>query len=377
MDDHQNGSEIEPTPDRGNADVPRTPDNANSENSHHHTGDGASPGKIFIGGLARETTPAQFLKHFGKYGQITDSVIMKDRLTGQPRGFGFVTYADAAVVDRVIEDTHIINGKQVEIKRTIPRGTNSNDFKTKKIFVGGIPTTVCEDELREFFSSFGEVKEQQIMKDHSSGRSRGFGFVTFESEQSVDDILANGNRIDFAGAQVEIKKAEPKKPNLPPPSSRRHINPRAAFGGPPPLGDAYSRYGGDFGGGDFGPASYRSGGGAYGGRASSYGGYGESEFGGYGGFGGPAAGGYGRFRPDPYSARFGGGLDRGYDLGGEYGAPVDGYAGYSGGVGYGGGYDGGFGGGYGGVGGGGGGSLYGNRGGYGGGGTGRYHPYGR
>ncbi|GFP78929.1 heterogeneous nuclear ribonucleoprotein 1 [Phtheirospermum japonicum] len=127
---------------------------------------------------------------------------MKDRLTGQPRGFGFVTYADAAVVDRVIEDTHIINGKQVEIKRTIPRGANSKDFKTKKIFVGGIPTTVGEDELREFFSSFGEVKEQQIMKDHSSGRSRGFGFVTFESEQSVDDILANGNRLDFAGAQV-------------------------------------------------------------------------------------------------------------------------------------------------------------------------------
>ncbi|KAL3637671.1 hypothetical protein CASFOL_018119 [Castilleja foliolosa] len=376
MDEHQNGSEIEPMSDRGNDDVSRTPNNANFENSHPHTGDGASPGKIFIGGLARETTPAQFLKHFGKYGEITDSVIMKDRLTGNPRGFGFVTYADSSVVDRVIEDTHIINGKQVEIKRTIPRGANSKDFKTKKIFVGGIPTTVSEDELKDFFSSFGEIKEQQIMKDHSSGRSRGFGFITFESDQSVDDILANGNRIDFAGAQVEIKKAEPKKPNLPPPPSRRQINPRAAFGGPPPHGDAYSRYDDGFGSGGFGPSSYRSGGGAYGGRAGAYGGYGESEFGGYGGYGGPPAGGYGRFRADPslpYSARFGSGFDRGYDLGGEYGGPVDGYGG---GAGYGGGYDGGFGSGYGGV-DGGGGSMYGNRGGYGGGGTGRYHPYGR
>lgn len=56
---------------------------------------------------------AQFVKHFGKYGEIIDSVIMKDRKTGQPRGFGFVTYADPSVVDQVIEDTHIINGKQV------------------------------------------------------------------------------------------------------------------------------------------------------------------------------------------------------------------------------------------------------------------------
>ncbi|KAK6153090.1 hypothetical protein DH2020_012729 [Rehmannia glutinosa] len=382
MDEHQNASEIEPMPDRRNDDVPRTPDNVNFESPHPHTGDGASPGKIFIGGLARETTSAQFIKHFGKYGEITDSVIMKDRITGQPRGFGFVTYADAAVVDRVIEDTHIIHGKQVEIKRTIPRGANSKDFKTKKIFVGGIPTTVGEDELRDFFSNYGEVKEQQIMKDHSSGRSRGFGFVTFESEQSVDDLLANGNRLDFAGAQVEIKKAEPKKPNLPPPPSRRQSNSRTPFGGA--RGDAYGRYGGDFSGGDFGASSYRSGGGAYGGRASAYGGYGESEFGGYGGYG--AAGGYGRFRTDPslgYSSRFGSGFGRGYDLGSEYGGPTDSFAGY-GGAGYGGGYDAGFGGGggYGGGGGGGygggsGGAMYGNRGGYGGAGSGRYHPYGR
>lgn len=40
---------------------------------------------------------------------------MKDRKTGQPRGFGFVTYAEPSVVDKVIEDTHIINGKQVRI----------------------------------------------------------------------------------------------------------------------------------------------------------------------------------------------------------------------------------------------------------------------
>lgn len=56
---------------------------------------------------------ATFNKHFGKYGEIVDSVIMKDRFTGQPRGFGFITYADPSVVDKVIEDTHVINGKQV------------------------------------------------------------------------------------------------------------------------------------------------------------------------------------------------------------------------------------------------------------------------
>jgi RNA recognition motif-containing protein len=54
-----------------------------------------------------------FVTHFGRYGEIIDSVIMKDKFTSQPRGFGFITYSNPAVVDKVIEDIHVINGKQV------------------------------------------------------------------------------------------------------------------------------------------------------------------------------------------------------------------------------------------------------------------------
>ncbi|GKF37325.1 heterogeneous nuclear ribonucleoprotein 1 [Tanacetum coccineum] len=55
--------------------------------------DRASLGKIFIGGLPKETEYNKFNKHFGKYGDIKDSVIMKKCMIGQPRGVGFITYA--------------------------------------------------------------------------------------------------------------------------------------------------------------------------------------------------------------------------------------------------------------------------------------------
>ncbi|OVA20796.1 RNA recognition motif domain [Macleaya cordata] len=366
MDSNTNGTSSD-----GEANDVKPLEHTEEEKPHSHTGDGASPGKIFIGGLAKETTPVQFTKHFGKYGVITDSVIMKDRISGQPRGFGFVTYADPSVVDKVIEDTHVINGKQVEIKRTIPKGAiGSKDFKTKKIFVGGIPTNVTEDEFNDFFSKYGEVQEHQIMRDHATSRSRGFGFITFDTEQAVDSLLAQGNKIDFAGAQVEIKKAEPKKSNPPPPPSKRFTNSRPTYGGA--FGEAYGGYSG--GGGGFGGGSYRSGGG-FGGRPGGYAGYGASEFGGGYGYGGS---GIGDYRGEPslgYSSRYGGGFGRGYDLGGGYGGAGEGYGGYVGGAdGYGSSYDTGFGSGYRGS---GGSSLYGNRGGYGGSGGGRYHPYAR
>ena len=54
-----------------------------------------------------------FSKHFEKYGAITDSVIMKDKHTKMPRGFGFVTFSDPSVIDKVLEDDHVIDGRTV------------------------------------------------------------------------------------------------------------------------------------------------------------------------------------------------------------------------------------------------------------------------
>lgn len=338
-------------------------------------GDGASPGKIFIGGLARDTTIDTFVKYFGKYGEITDSVIMKDRQTGRPRGFGFITYADPSVVDTVIAETHVINGKQVEIKRTIPKGSgDSRDYKTKKIFVGGIPTSVTEDELKDFFSKHGTIVEHEIIRDHVTKRSRGFGFIVFDSEQTVDEILVNGNMIDMNGTQVEIKKAEPKKPSNPAPHSYNREPKGRGYGDSfDGYDDSYGGYGGvggvGGGGGGYGPPSYRS----FGGLPSRYGDYGPygpgaSEFGSrYGEFGGDyggyrGGGGGGEPPLGGYSSRFssfGGG-----GFGGGYGSGLGGY-------GRGGGYESGAGSGYGGAGG-----PYGGRAGYNGGGS-RYHPYGR
>ncbi|RVX01178.1 Heterogeneous nuclear ribonucleoprotein 1 [Vitis vinifera] len=111
-----------------------------------HTGDGASPGKIFIGGLAKDTTYAAFNKHFEKYGEITDSVIMKDRYTGQPRGFGFVTYADPSVVDSVIEDTHVINGKQVVSEPRVVSLSHGNVMLGERLSWGNNASLKPKDE---------------------------------------------------------------------------------------------------------------------------------------------------------------------------------------------------------------------------------------
>lgn len=62
------------------------------------------------------------------------------------------------------------------------------------------------DELKNFFSKYGEVVEHQIIRDHETNRSRGFGFVIFDSEEVVDDMLSKGNMIEMAGTKVSLPR---------------------------------------------------------------------------------------------------------------------------------------------------------------------------
>ncbi|CAM6082193.1 unnamed protein product [Calypogeia fissa] len=381
--------------DKVESDIKGSPDASTGKNS-------STGGKIFIGGLSWDTSTDNLTSHFKKYGEITDAVIMKDRNTGHPRGFGFVTFADPAVCDRVVEDKHVIDGRTVEAKKSVPRENmaTSKGPKTKKIFVGGIPPSITDDEFKSYFTRFGHVVEHQIMQDHSTGRSRGFGFVTFDSEQTVEDILAQGKMHELGGKQVEIKKAEPKRTTQETGGSG-YPSGRGGGGYGPSAGGGYGGYndggyGGPPGGAYGGGGSYRSGGyGARSGYGSGYGGggYGGGGYGGSGGYGGGyGSGGLGVGSYGGVGAGYGGSLGYGSSLAGSgYGTGVmssyaDGADAY-GSMGYGaysgsayGGY--GAGGGYGSAGAGaagtGAGAGYGSSRGYGSGtSNGRYHPYGR
>ncbi|KAJ6890401.1 hypothetical protein NC651_024031 [Populus alba x Populus x berolinensis] len=85
-------------------------------------------------------------------------------------------------------------------------------FFTKKIFVGGLPPTLNEDGFRQYFEAFGFVTDVVIMYDQSTQRPRGFGFISFDTEDAVDRVLQRTFH-DLNGKQVEVKRALPKEAN--------------------------------------------------------------------------------------------------------------------------------------------------------------------
>ena len=116
--------------------------------------------KLFIGGLDYRTTEESLKAHFQKWGEIVDVVVMKDPKTRRSRGFGFITYSRAYMVDDAQNARpHKVDGREVEPKRAVPRediGKPEAGATVRKIFVGGLKEEVEEDELRNYFKvSFG------------------------------------------------------------------------------------------------------------------------------------------------------------------------------------------------------------------------------
>lgn len=78
--------------------------------------------KLFIGGLNYKTTEDTLKNHFEKWGEIVDCVVMRDPNTRRSRGFGFITFRNAHMVDDAqAARPHKIDGREVEPKRAVPR----------------------------------------------------------------------------------------------------------------------------------------------------------------------------------------------------------------------------------------------------------------
>ena len=95
--------------------------------------------------------------------------------------------------------------------------------------MGGLPSGCGVDEFRSYFSQYGDVVEAQVMIDHNTGNSRGFGFVTFGSEDTVNTVVGPGKSNtdhEIMGKCVEVKRAEPKGASSDRRTNREHYNPR-------------------------------------------------------------------------------------------------------------------------------------------------------
>eukprot|EP00800_Vazella_pourtalesii_P004671 TRINITY_DN15412_c0_g1_i1.p1 TRINITY_DN15412_c0_g1~~TRINITY_DN15412_c0_g1_i1.p1 ORF type:complete len:279 (+),score=44.91 TRINITY_DN15412_c0_g1_i1:104-940(+) len=170
-----------------------------------------NPSKIFVGGLPYSTSDEELNRVFSRFGEISEVVVMKDSLTKRSRGFGFVTFADAVAVDLVLDEHErepiVLNRKKIDPKRAIPKKITAR--RTKKVFVGGISSDTSQDDVYNYFKDFGNIVEAMLIFDKSTNKHKGFGFVTYDKYDTVDEICCQQFHV-INGKKVETKRAQPK-----------------------------------------------------------------------------------------------------------------------------------------------------------------------
>ena len=197
--------------------------------------------KIFVGGLNHLTSANSLKVYFSRYGEVVATNIVFDRMTQKSRGFGFVQFTTVDTVRQVMPMEHTIDGKRVELKpaqKGVGSSGNNNNYNRKvahsvpeynpvfqkkveeersknarKVFVGGLKLSTTTEGIIAYFERFGAVDECTITKNRQTGRSRGFGFVTFALQDTIDEVLKHRHAIE--GKSVEIKRAENRGGKVP------------------------------------------------------------------------------------------------------------------------------------------------------------------
>lgn len=169
--------------------------------------------RLLVSGLSQQTTSDTIKQYFSQFGEVKDAIVLKEKQ------FGFVTYKESPTAHFVSTLVHVIDGHKLKIQKARPKPDNNpiinqKNFKTPKIFVGGLPKDLTLQELKDYFTTFGEVVNCIIIPNKNQDNenaNRGFGFVQFSDCDVVETIMQNYFNIKIKGKWIECKKAIPKE----------------------------------------------------------------------------------------------------------------------------------------------------------------------
>ena len=163
-------------------------------------------------------------EYFSKYGTVLDVSIKYDAVSGNPRGFGFITFASEDAIEQVLSFFLMISDIKNElflIEKILKNGPHTIKGKTtdpkraksrpicKKIFVGGIDSNMSEEDIKKYFSKYGLVEGIELPFDRQRNRRREFCFIIFDTEESAEAAVKEPKQT-IGSKECDIKKAQPQ-----------------------------------------------------------------------------------------------------------------------------------------------------------------------
>ncbi|KAL2934722.1 RNA-binding protein CP29B chloroplastic [Bienertia sinuspersici] len=180
--------------------------------------------KLFVGNLPFNVDSAELAGLFGSAGTVEMVEVIYDKMTGRSRGFGFVTMSTVEEVEAAAQqfNGYELEGRPLRVNAGPPppkrddfsprggRGGPGSD-SSNRVHVGNLSWKVDDAALKTLFGELGDVLEAKVIYDRDSGRSRGFGFVTYGSSDEVNNAIESLDGVDLNGRSIRVTVAESRQ----------------------------------------------------------------------------------------------------------------------------------------------------------------------
>lgn len=169
--------------------------NITNNNSNNNTA------TLYVGDIDESINEEMLKHHFGQCGLVSSVRLLKNKDTNKNRGFGFVSFQSEAEAEaaQIKLNLSCIMENRIRVCRY-----KASIDKTANVFIKNIAKSLTVTQLQDAFQQFGAVFSLKIAKD-SHNESLNYGYVQFESVESRNKCLANGESLTVAGVTLEVK----------------------------------------------------------------------------------------------------------------------------------------------------------------------------
>ncbi|KAI9122099.1 hypothetical protein K1719_006788 [Acacia pycnantha] len=178
--------------------------------------------KLFVGNLPFNVDSGQLAELFESAGSVEMVEVIYDKMTGRSRGFGFVTMSTSEEVEAAAQqfNGYELDGRALRVNFGPPPRKEDAPFRGSRVgsssdtgyrvHVGNLAWGVDNLALKNLFAEQGKVVEAKVIYDRETGRSRGFGFVTYSNAEEVDGAIESLDGADLNGRAIRVTLADAK-----------------------------------------------------------------------------------------------------------------------------------------------------------------------
>ncbi|XP_064415704.1 ELAV-like protein 3 isoform X3 [Latimeria chalumnae] len=164
---------------------------------------------LIVNYLPQNMTQEEFKSLFGSIGEIESCKLVRDKITGQSLGYGFVNYVDPNDADKAINTLNGLKLQTKTIKVSYARPSSAS-IRDANLYVSGLPKTMSQKEMEQLFSQYGRIITSRILVDQvTAGVSRGVGFIRFDKRIEAEEAIKglNGQKPLGASEPITVKFA--------------------------------------------------------------------------------------------------------------------------------------------------------------------------